>query len=160
MLDMNGEDTGRDRRSSQPGNLGVYDTKIRVLIVDDHPLMRQMLSEVLAADTDIEVVAQAADGEQALQLVKEVRPDVMVLDFAMPGANGIEVMRALRKQRSLPVLMVSVHPQPLLVQQAWRGGAQGYLPKLAVARSLAPAIRAVCEGRLYCGEDSQWFPQA
>jgi DNA-binding NarL/FixJ family response regulator len=141
-------------------NLGVFDSKIRVLIVDDHALMRQMLSDVLALDEGIEVVARAADGQEALQLVEEVQPDVIVLDFAMPGANGIDVMQAIREQRSLPVLMVSVHTQPSLVQRARHVGVQGYLPKLSVARSLAPAVRAVSEGRPYFGENNQWSRQA
>lgn len=160
MTQLNTDAAQRNRQSPQPGNLGVYDTRIRVLIVDDHELMRQMLSDVLAMDKDITVVARAADGTEALRLVEEVQPDVMVLDFAMPGANGIDVMQTLREQWGLPVLMVSVHAQPSLVQWARRAGAQGYLPKMAVTRSLAPAIRAVCEGRSYFGENNQWSPQA
>ncbi len=157
---MNVDDSQRSIQSPQTKNLGIYDSRIRVLIVDDHALMRQMLSDVLALDDDIEVVARAADGPQALRIVEEVQPDVIVLDFAMPGINGIDVIQALRKRWSRPVLMVSVHVQPSLVQWARRAGAQGYLPKLAVARALAPAIRAVCEGRPYFGENNQWSAQA
>jgi two-component system response regulator DesR len=140
--------------------LGVYDRRIRVMIVDDHALMRQMLGDVLALDDDMTVVARAASGLEALRLVAEVQPDVIVLDFAMPEVNGIDVMQMLREQWGMPVLMVSVHVQPSLVQRARQAGAQGYLPKLAVARSLAPAVRAVCEGRPYFGEDNQWSQQA
>lgn len=160
MTLMNAENASGPMRLPRRKNLGVYDSKIRVLIVDDHDLMRQMLSDVLDLDDDIEVVARAANGKEALRLVEEVQPDVIVLDFAMPEANGIDVMQTLRKQWSLPVLMVSVHVQPSLVQWARHVGAQGYLPKLAVARSLAPAVRAVSEGRPYFGENNQWYQQA
>lgn len=160
MTLMNAENARGHVRLPRRKNLGVYDSKIRVLIVDDHALMRQMLSDVLDLDDDIEVVARAANGKEALRLVEEVQPDVIVLDFAMPEANGIDVMQTLRKQWSLPVLMVSVHVQPSLVQWARHVGAQGYLPKLAVARALAPAVRAVSEGRPYFGENNQWYQQA
>ncbi len=160
MPTMNAGDTQHSIQSPEARNLGIYDSRIRVLIVDDHALMRQMLSDVLALDDDIEVVARAADGVQALRLVEEIQPDVMVLDFVMPGINGIDVMQALRKEWSVPVLMVSVHTQPSLVQWARRVGAQGYLPKMAVTHSLAPAIRAVCEGNPYFGENNEWSPQA
>lgn len=160
MMIMNTDNAQGNLRIHRPSNLGVYDSKIRVLIVDDHALMRQMLSDVLALDEDIEVVGQAADGQGALRLVERKRPDVVILDFAMPGANGIDVMQSLREQGSVPVLMVSVHVQPSLVQWARHSGAQGYLPKLAVARSLAPAVRAVSEGQPYFGENNQWYQQA
>jgi len=157
---INTGDARRNMPSSPPGNLGVYDTRIRVLIVDDHALMRQMLSDVLAVDEGIDVIARAANGVEALRLVAEVQPDMMVLDFAMPGESGIDVMRALRKQWSLPVLMISVHAQPSLVQWARRVGAQGFLPKMEVARSLEAAIRAVCEWRSYFGGEHRWAAQA
>jgi two-component system response regulator DesR len=150
----------KNPRFPQRKNLGVYDTKIRVLIVDDHALMRQMLSDVLSLDEDIQVVARAANGEEALRLLEEVQPDVIVMDFAMPDANGIDIVQEIREQWSQPVLMVSVHVQPLLVQWARHVGAQGYLPKLSVAHSLAPAIREVSEGRPFFGENNQWHQQA
>lgn len=130
-------------------SVGVFDSPIRVLIVDDHPLMRKMMGEVLAVDDEIEVVASAKDGEEALALVDEVKPDVIVLDFAMPGANGIDVMEEIHERSPQPVLIVSIHAQPYLVERARRAGALGYLPKISVAYSLAPAVHAVSEGRSY-----------
>jgi DNA-binding NarL/FixJ family response regulator len=143
----------------QPYNVGVYDTKIKVLIVDDHELMRQMMSDVLALDDRIEVIARAKDGEEALALLEELSPDVIVLDFAMPGANGIDIAEEIRERWDQPVLMVSIHAQPYLVQKARRAGAQGYLPKLSLVRTLAPAIHAISEGDVYFGEDNGWNMQ-
>lgn len=129
--------------------VGVFESPIRVLIVDDHPLMRKLMREVLALDQEIEVVASAKDGEEALALVEEAKPDVIVLDFAMPGANGIDVMEEIHERTPQPVLIVSIHAQPYLVERARRAGALGYLPKISVAHSLAPAVHAVSEGRAY-----------
>lgn len=151
-----------DKQSSslyQPRNVGVYDTKIRVLIVDDHELMRQLMSDVLALDDGIEVIARAKDGEEALALLEDLSPDVVVLDFAMPGANGIDVAEEICERWDQPVLMVSIHAQQYLVQKARRAGAQGYLPKLSLVRTLAPAIHALSEGRVYFGEDNRWNMQ-
>jgi DNA-binding NarL/FixJ family response regulator len=151
---------GNDKnRSSQPTNVGVYDSTIKVLIVDDHALMRQMMSDVLALDDEIEVIARAKDGAEALALLERITPDVIVLDFAMPGANGIDVMAEIRERWEQPVLMVSIHAQPYLVQKARRMGAQGYLPKLSLAHSLAPAVHAVSEGNSYFGEENRWSMQ-
>jgi DNA-binding NarL/FixJ family response regulator len=152
---------GNDKdRLSKPTNVGVYDSTIKVLIVDDHALMRQMMGDVLTLDDEIEVIARAKDGAEALALLERITPDVIVLDFAMPGANGIDVIAEIRERWDQPVLMVSIHAQPYLVQKARRAGAQGYLPKLSLAHSLAPAIHAVCEGRSYFGEDNRWSMQA
>ncbi|MDT8306318.1 MAG: response regulator transcription factor [Anaerolineae bacterium] len=134
---------------ARTARVGVFESPIRVLIVDDHPLMRKMMGEVLALDDEIEVVGSAEDGEEALKVLDEVRPDVVVLDFAMPGANGIDVMEEIHERSPQPVLMVSIHAQPYLVERARRAGALGYLSKISVAQSLAPAIHAVSEGRSY-----------
>lgn len=140
----------------RPRNVGIFDSKIRVLIVDDHELMRQMMSDVLAMDDSIEVIGRARNGEEALALIEQLSPDVVVLDLAMPGANGIDVAAAIRERGDQPVLMVSIHAQPYLVRRARRAGAQGYLPKLSLVRTLAPAIHALCEGQPYFGEDNRW----
>jgi CheY-like chemotaxis protein len=136
-------------KRNQPANARIYDSRIRVLIVDDHPLMRKMMREVLELDEAIDVVASAKDGDEALAMLDAIRPDVIVLDFAMPGANGIDVMAEIREHSDYPVLIVSIHAQPYLVERARRAGAHGYLPKIAATHSLAPAIHAVSEGRPY-----------
>jgi len=120
---------------------------IRVVIADDHHLVRQGLRALLERAGDVEVVGEAADGPEALALVERLRPDVLVLDIAMPHLNGVE---AVGRLRSLGVktraLVLSMYADEAFVRQALRNGAKGYLLKRAVAEELLLAVRAVSRG--------------
>jgi DNA-binding NarL/FixJ family response regulator len=120
---------------------------IRVVIADDHNLVRQGIRGLLEKAEDIEVIAEAEDGQQAIELVQRLLPDVLVIDFAMPRLNGLE---AVGRIRSLGVktraLILSAYSDETLVRQALRGGAGGYLLKRAVSEELLLAVRAVCRG--------------
>ena len=120
---------------------------IRVVIADDHHLVRQGIRALLEKAGDIEVVGEAADGQEALELVERLLPDVLVLDIAMPHLNGVE---AVGRLRSLGVktqaLVLSMYADDALVRHALRSGAKGYLLKRAVSDELLMAVRAVSRG--------------
>ncbi|MGD8866860.1 MAG: response regulator transcription factor [Gemmatimonadales bacterium] len=123
---------------------------IRVLIADDHGILRAGLRSLLDSASETEVVGEARDGEEALRLAKELRPDVLLVDISMPGASGIEIARRLRG--TLPetrVLILTVHEDQSLIREAIRAGAAGYIIKRAVESELFNAIAAVQRGELY-----------
>jgi DNA-binding NarL/FixJ family response regulator len=125
---------------------------MRVLIADDHTMVRESLVNVLQADGDVEVVAQAADGIEALEKALQTRPDVVVADLSMPRLGGLEVVRRLRE--ALPdtrVLVLTMHREDEYVLQAVRAGASGYLVKDSAAADLLAAVRALHAGRGYFG---------
>ncbi|MBT2143599.1 MULTISPECIES: response regulator transcription factor [unclassified Rhodanobacter] len=121
---------------------------IRVLLVDDHTLVRESLVGILQSDGDIEVIAQAADGVEAVDKALATRPDIVVTDLSMPRLNGIEVVRRLRQ--ALPdtrVLVLTMHQEDQYVLQAVRVGASGYLVKDSAAVELLAAVRNLHAGR-------------
>ncbi|HUB02158.1 MAG TPA: response regulator transcription factor [Terriglobales bacterium] len=121
--------------------------KISVLLVDDHSLVRRGFRRILEDEKDIEVVAEASDGREAVKLAEELRPNVIVMDCAMPGMNGLEATRQiLAKEPKALVLMLSMHPEETLVKQAMDAGARGYVLKNAVDLELGAAIRRVVAG--------------
>jgi DNA-binding NarL/FixJ family response regulator len=121
--------------------------KISVLLVDDHSLVRRGFRRILEDEPDITVVGEAGDGLSALKLADELRPQVIVMDCAMPGMNGLEATRQiLAKHPEFLVLMLSMHPEETLVRQALDAGARGYVLKSAVDLELGAAIRRVVNG--------------
>ena len=125
---------------------------IRVLLADDHTLVRESLVGVLQADGDVQVVAQAADGVETVAKAIACRPDVVVADISMPRLNGIEVLRRVRE--ALPdtrVLVLTMHQEDEYVQQAVRAGASGYLVKDSAASELLAAVQSLRDGRGYFG---------
>ncbi len=126
------------------------DAALRVMLVDDHVLVREGIRHVLTGTPGVEVVAEAGDGEVALALAQESRPDVVVLDLSLPGAGGLEVTTRLRALLpSVRVLILSVHDHPEYVLGAVRAGAQGYLRKDTSPAELREALRAVARGESY-----------
>ena len=127
-------------------------TPIRVLIADDHTLVRESLAGMLQADGDVQVVAQAADGVETIEKAVLARPDVVVTDISMARLNGIEVVRRLHE--ALPqtrVLVLTMHQEDEYVLQAVRAGASGYLVKDSAASELLAAVRSLQAGRGYFG---------
>lgn len=125
---------------------------IRVLIADDHTLVRESLVGLLQSDPGVQVVAQAADGMQALERAMATRPDVVVTDLSMPGLNGVEVVRRLCE--ALPdarVLVLTMHQEDEYVLQAVRAGASGYLVKDSAAAELLAAVHSLHAGRGHFG---------
>ncbi|MAG37382.1 MAG: DNA-binding response regulator [Dehalococcoidia bacterium] len=123
---------------------------IRVLLADDHAMLREGIRLSLEAMGDMEVVAEAEDGASAVLLAAETRPDVVVLDVTMPQLNGIEALRKIKQAHpDTPVLILSMHDNETYVMQALQAGASGYVLKRSAARELASAIRAVHSGEAY-----------
>jgi len=123
---------------------------IRVLLADDHHLVRAGFRALLNSLGDVKVVAEAGDGDAALRLIEALQPDVALLDIAMPGLNGLQVAaRAAQKCPSVRVIILSMHANEEYVLQALRVGAAGYLLKDAGTSELELAVRAVARGDTY-----------
>jgi|SRR5687768_2329693 two-component system, NarL family, nitrate/nitrite response regulator NarL len=123
---------------------------IRVLIVDDHAVVREGIRHVLSSDPDFEVVGEAAGGEQGVTLAESLKPDVVVLDLSMPDLPGLEAARRIRAQVPRTALLVlSIHDHQEYVLRSIEAGAQGYLRKDSSPRELRSAIRAVHEGSTF-----------
>lgn len=121
--------------------------KISVLLVDDHSLVRRGFRRLLEDEPDILVAGEASDGEEAVKLASELRPQVIVMDCALPGINGLQATRKILQ--TLPetaVLMLSMHPEETWVHQALEAGARGYVFKNAMDLELGSAIRRVAAG--------------
>jgi DNA-binding NarL/FixJ family response regulator len=127
--------------------------QISVFLADDHPMVRNGLQLVLRAEPDIKVVGEAADGHEAVRRVEKVKPDVVVMDIAMPGLNGIEATKKIRKACSaVRVLILSMHDTAEHIYQALQAGAQGYLLKESAGEEVIKAVRALCKGKRYLSE--------
>jgi two-component system response regulator NreC len=123
---------------------------IRVLIADDHPVLRSGLRVLLAADPDLEVVGETGTGEETLRLAEELRPDVILLDISMPGESGIETVRRLKaKLPALKVLFLTMHEEEGMLLEALAAGADGYLIKRADEPEIIQAIHVVQRGDVY-----------
>jgi DNA-binding NarL/FixJ family response regulator len=119
---------------------------IRVLIVDDHPLIREGLLKVFSLYPDIAVVGEAASGREALALARELKPDVVLMDLSLPDMNGLEVLEALRDDGAVRPLVLTVHDDDEHVFAAVRAGVAGYLLKDVGPDELVQAVRAVAAG--------------
>src|SRR5450631_1024558 len=121
--------------------------KITVLLVDDHALVRRGFRRMLEDDPEISVVAEASDGPEAVRLALELRPQVIVMDCALPEFNGIEATRRIRKEfPTVEILMLSMHSEDTLVRQALDAGARGYVLKNAMDLDLVSAIKKIAAG--------------
>jgi DNA-binding NarL/FixJ family response regulator len=122
--------------------------KITVLLVDDHALVRRGFRRMLEDDSEISVVAEASDGPEAVRLALELRPQVIVMDCALPEFNGIEATRRIRKEfPAVEILMLSMHSEETLVRQALDAGARGYVLKNAMELDLVSAVKTVALGK-------------
>lgn len=123
---------------------------IRVLLADDHAVMRDGLKALLSATADLEVVGEVGNGREAVRLAAELKPDVVIMDVAMPELNGIEAVRMLREQRpDARIVMLSMHSDAEHVYRALEAGAAGYLLKESAGEEVVSAVRTVCLGRQY-----------
>lgn len=123
---------------------------IRILIVDDHGVLRAGLRALLNSEADLEVVGEAVDGSDGLEQAARLQPDVVLLDISMPGMSGIEVTRRLAGQfPEIRILLLTIHEDTSLLREAIQAGAAGYILKRAVETELIDAIRAVAAGKIY-----------
>lgn len=123
---------------------------IRVIVAEDHHLVRQGIVKLLEGAGDISVVGEADNGAQAVELVDVLQPDVMVLDLTMPHVDGLEALRQIVVKRPRPqIVILSMHADPNIVRQSLRAGAIGYVIKQSVAEELLAAVRAARNGSLF-----------
>jgi two-component system, NarL family, invasion response regulator UvrY len=123
---------------------------IRVITVDDHPVVRRGLKQIIEAEPDMQVVGQAENAREAIHVIRQSTCDAVVLDISLPGASGIEVLNQLRYERpDLPVLIMSVHEEEQYALRMLKAGASGYLMKDSVPEELIKAIRKITAGGKY-----------
>ncbi len=125
-------------------------SKIRVLIADDHAVLRAGLSMLLNAEPDIEVIGEASDGDEAVTKTVELTPDVLLLDIAMPGPGGIDVIQIIRaKNLPVAILILTMYEDEVYLRETLKAGATGYIPKKAAETELISAIKAVHRGEVF-----------
>jgi DNA-binding NarL/FixJ family response regulator len=123
---------------------------IRIIIADDHPVVREGLKQIISQSKEMTVVDEALDGSEVLEKLDKVECDVLMLDFEMPGRDGFDVLKDIQRLRpELPVLMLSVHPEDQIALRALRMGAAGYLNKVAAPKELVNAIKKIYSGGKY-----------
>ncbi len=128
-------------------NLSASKQKIKVLVADDHPVVRKGLQLCLARQERVKIVGEAADGDQALRMARELAPDVVLMDISMPGMNGLAVTEVLRKEApKIKVLVLSVHSTKEYVFRIIQAGAHGYVSKEATPEEVLRAIESVYAG--------------
>jgi len=124
--------------------------KRRILIIDDHPLVRRGLTALIDAEPDLTVCAQAANQEDGLRAIAATRPDLAVVDLRLGDGDGLDLIREVRScYRGLRVLVVTMHVAPLYAQHAFAAGASGYVTKSEMNETLLMAIRSVLRGETY-----------
>ena len=129
--------------------------KIKVLVVDDHAILRDGIRALLSLHDDIEIVGEASEGKEAIEKARELAPDVIVMDIAMPGMDGLEATRRIRKKSpEVKVLVLTQHDNREYILSAIKAGVAGYVPKRALGSDLVSAIRTVYKG------DSFLYPSA
>ncbi len=126
---------------------------LKILIADDHPIFREGLKQVLAAEPDVVAVGEAENAQKALELARKQQWDVVVLDITMPGRSGLDVLKELRHERpKLPVLILSASPEDQYAVRVLKAGAAGYMTKERAPQELIKAIRRVLQGEKYLSE--------
>jgi DNA-binding NarL/FixJ family response regulator len=127
--------------------------KKRVIIVDDHPLFRDRLSQLINHELDMEVCGESETAEQAIQLIRRLTPDLVIVDITLKGSSGLELIKGIRALSiGIPVLILSMHEESLYAERALRAGATGYITKNQAADEVLAAIRRVLTGEIYLSE--------
>jgi DNA-binding NarL/FixJ family response regulator len=122
----------------------------RLLIVDDHPLFRKGLEELIHSDAEFAVCGEAGNAAEAMEVIRKLKPDMAIVDLSLPGANGIELIKNIRAEfPSLPILVLSMHDESLYALRALRAGGDGYVMKHEAMANVIQAIREVFNGRPY-----------
>jgi DNA-binding NarL/FixJ family response regulator len=134
-------------------HVGTMPKKVRIMVVDDHPIMREGLTRVIEETSDLMVCAQAESIQGALELIKKMVPDLIIVDIGLGGTNGLELIKDVKARHpKLPVLVHSMHEEQVYAQRSLHAGARGYLMKQEPAAKLLQAIRHVLGGEIYLSE--------
>jgi DNA-binding NarL/FixJ family response regulator len=128
-------------------------SKRTVLIVDDHPIVRQGLAQLIDQEKDLEVCGQAADAHEAMQAIRQLNPDMVIVDISLKDTSGMELIKDLKIQHpDLPVLTLSMHDEAVYGERALRAGARGYIMKQEATGKVVTAIRRVLAGEVYVSD--------
>ena len=127
--------------------------KVRILIADDHPIVREGYKKILTSQPDMDVTGEAGNGQEVLDLIQKKEFDLILLDISMPGRSGLEILKELKGRKPhLPVMILSIYPEEQYAVRAFRDGASGYLTKASTPKELISAIRKVSQGGRYVTE--------
>src|SRR5271154_7007639 len=127
--------------------------KCRVLLVDDHPIVRQGLALLIDRETDLIVCGEADGAHSAFQAIASLAPDLVVLDISLTGPDGLDVLKEIRtKTANLPVLILSMHDEAIYAERAMRAGANGYIMKQEATEKVLVAIRRILQGDVYLSD--------
>ncbi len=127
--------------------------KSRIVIVDDHPIVREGLSDLINKEDDLAVCGEAEDGQGAMAVIRELEPDIAIVDISLQETSGLELIKDLKVQHpSMPVLALSMYEESLYAERVLRAGAKGYIMKREATKNVVMAIRKVLSGQLYLSE--------
>ncbi|HNT68946.1 MAG TPA: response regulator transcription factor [Syntrophorhabdaceae bacterium] len=125
----------------------------RIFIVDDHPIVRKGLAQLINQEPDMVVCGEAENAQNALELLKKIRPDLAIVDISLQGIDGIELIKKIKdRDINLPILVVSMHDESLFAERALKVGAKGYIMKQEAIEKMMEAIRKVIKGEVYVSE--------
>ena len=131
----------------------VENRKTRIFIVDDHPIVRQGLAELINHEEDLKVCGQAEDAPEALGIIKETRPNMVIVDISLKETSGMELIKDIKVlYPNLPVLALSMHDESLYAERALRAGAKGYIMKAEATENVITAIRKILSGQIYVSD--------
>ena len=137
----------------KPGKLSSQSEKVRIFVVDDHPIVRQGITQMINQEKDMMVCGDAEEAYQALDRIRELNPDIVIVDISLKGTNGIELIKALKLQNpSLPIMVLSMHDESLYAERVLRAGARGYVMKQEATGNVLVAIRRVLGGEICVSE--------
>jgi DNA-binding NarL/FixJ family response regulator len=133
--------------------LGPLAKKYRVLLVDDHPIVRQGLGLLIDREPDLQVCGEAEGAPTVFDAIEKLRPDIVVLDISLSGPDGLEILKEIRmKSGSLPILILSMHDEAIYAERSLRAGANGYIMKQEATEKVLVAIRRILQGEMYLSQ--------
>jgi DNA-binding NarL/FixJ family response regulator len=139
--------------SQEPDTAGAASRRARILLVDDHPLVRERLAEIINRENDLVICGDAEDRHQALQMIKTCSPQLVIVDITLKSSDGVELIRDIHARwPALLTLVVSMHDESLYAERALRAGARGYITKQEATRNILSAIRRVLSGQIYLND--------
>lgn len=125
----------------------------RVLIVDDHPIVRRGLTQLIEQEPDLEVCGEASDADTAMSAMEDLEPDIALVDLMLKGSSGTDLIRSLKSRHAnIPILVISMHDEAIYAERALRAGAHGYIMKEEATSQVLTALRRVLEGDVYVSE--------